>query len=138
MKKIVVMGICLVFLTGCGSGKKLICTEERDTYKEEITINFDKSGDKIKTYVMKYSVEYTDNSELEDDYGYAVEYCKEYEEKVRSGYKCSVSKNGKMLVQTIDVNVSKLTDEYRKELDKEVGTYSKAKKEFEGMGYTCK
>jgi len=142
MKKIIVMGICTLLLTGCGGGKKLVCSQEEtydgDINKTEVTVNYDKKGEKPKSYTMKDTIVYKDTSELEEDYEYAVEYCKEYEKEYGAGYSCKANKNGNTLTHSISVDLSKLDAEDRKDLEEEIGKYEDTKKYLENMTYTCK
>ena len=149
MKKISVLlmsAIVISLLSGCGdSGKKLTCSydiTDDGSSKMEIVLNFDKKGEKTKSYTESVIRAYTDETSDEDfskEYEAATKSCDNYKEI--KGVKCDASKDKKTIRLELKVNMSELDDKGKELLNTALmdeTSYDDMKSLMESSNYTCK
>ena len=129
MKKgLLLLGVLSLMLTGCGSDKSLVCTQQSDNLSTEMkTIYKSNKIDRVEVK-MEFNLASIPEEELEglDENGI----CDEIEQYV--GYKledCKQTKNDKKLIITGKMPESKITDDKIKIDD--------LKNNIEKSGYTC-
>lgn len=131
-----VIAISLMLMTGCGSEKKLVCTDTDGKLTEEITFKF--VDDKITNVKMVYTSEQSSKEEAENNKDSLKTFITmNYGTPDHSGYTYESSVSGTKIIGTIDADYSKVTDNF-KELISAKSTYEDVKKEYEGNGSTCK
>jgi len=140
MKRIIFIGLCLVFLTGCGSGnsKKLNCTHKGITDKTEFNVVFDKKGERVESYTLTVIHSHGDGHNIDNEYQNALGYCAHVKQGFGSEMSCKVSENGEELIVTTSVTISQLSEKQISELNVELGSYEKVKKSLESQGAVCK
>lgn len=139
MKKslIVFMAIMLLAMTGCGNTKTLTCTAEEDGQKTVVTMKF--KDDKLTTMVQDMTLEF-DNELEESEQTMVKSYldlaCSAYD---YDGVECKVSASAKSASIYLSIDITKLNDEAKEELEYSGDeTYDSLKNEAEEDGYTCK
>lgn len=138
MKKVLVVIISLVLLTGCGS-KTLVCSKVEDdteTYKISGDHTFVFNGSNIKDFKSTLSIELKDDEfvKIED----LEDILKEQEKEFSSeGFNTEIKTEGNLSTLVVSsegdsknlVNKFFYTEDY---------SYNLVKKELEKEGYTCK
>ncbi len=153
MKKILsilLMGILVISLTGCGlTGKKeqtLVCTttesEEGLTFEQVISMTY--KNDKLKHIKIDVKTKVTDSKVKENWEEFAKTLDKENQEFNKDGASLTVKKDAKNYeyITTLNIDVDKATDEMLKEqgfegLKEDNSTLEDSKKEAEKDGAVC-
>ena len=131
--------VCLTVVTGCGSSKnEITCTMTEDGQKVVATVRTDKD-DKITNVKMSTSMEAPSKEELELAYGLLNVSVGAMNSA--NGVKASVSKKNLTLTMTIQVDLTKISDEDLDKLDfdfSNTATGTEFKKNAIESGATCK
>ena len=142
MKKVCSLFFAVLFLvtiTGCGSSSKseITCSQKEDDSNYSVTVKTDKN-DKI-TFV-KTSIEMP--SETEEELNTIYEMMKTSADKMNKtdGVKYDVSKKNLNLIVVVEVDLNKVSDEIKSELnlDEFNTTGTEFRKSAEADGATCK
>lgn len=142
MKKVCSLFFAVLFLvtiTGCGSSSKneITCTQKDEESNITVTARTDKD-DKVTS--VKMSVEMEASSKEELDATYELMKASADEMSKADGVKYDVSKKDLKLIITTDVDLNKVSDEVKSELDLEDfnTTGAEFRKSAEEDGATCK
>lgn len=142
MKKVCSLFFAVLFLitiTGCGSSSKneITCTQKDEESNITVTARTDKD-DKVTS--VKMSVEMEASSKEELDATYELMKASADEMSKTDGVKYDVSKKDLKLIITTDVDLNKVSDEVKSELDLEDfnTTGAEFRKSAEEDGATCK
>lgn len=143
MKKIFLLILLILFLTGCGD-KNLKCTKikKEDNYnmREIVKLKYDNDGEKIKSgkihTVFDISDEYVDNIEVLTEL-----FKSEFEDLTSIGINTNIEEKREQIIVDIEYDVEKLNEEQiDKLLDSQLyfeENINKVERDYVNNGYVC-
>lgn len=129
---VLVLGTVFI-LTGCGNKPStIVCSQKVSNINVEINADF--IGNKVKKMGLKYDMDYSNYSDSVVSTIAKKDYCSTVKSTMASQFtlvNCKQTTNGKNIVITSDIDISKLSSSSL------TGSPSATKTELEKQGYSC-
>lgn len=146
MKKLLILIIPILILTGC-SKEKLTCTkkEKSNGYKstEEYSLQYKK--DKLTYYTYKTTYEFNEfytEEEIKKEQEKVEEVCNYFKQESNNKVKCKIELKNKVLSIKMSLDISSISEDIFDNMMflplSEFNKEKEMKKMFKNTGYTCK
>ncbi len=148
MKKyILIFGLCLLMLTGCGNKSKLVCSKSEKNagydYYDEYNLIYENGS--VSQIILKmeaiFDEHYTDE-EIDEQYDKIAEECHMYEVSSLGSIKCKVVKKDDKIEFEQKINVKKIDDKLFEKFfnltKDDISNRDNIEKILSNVGYNCK